>query len=149
MASRQRLSRLSTKAPFSLRIASTRSSASRATSIRGFSAYTLSQQRNVQRYRLTYISCALEVSHHYSNTALDHANYFQATGLAFERRKLQYKHSTIWFVWHNLFVAALTFLIAETTVKVPEMAESITEGTLKQFNKRMWMLPWMGFHGSY
>lgn len=29
-------------------------------------------------------------------------------------------------------------LSAETIVKVPDMAESITEGTLKQFSKRMW-----------
>lgn len=27
-------------------------------------------------------------------------------------------------------------MVADTTVKVPEMAESITEGTLKQFSKR-------------
>lgn len=27
--------------------------------------------------------------------------------------------------------------LADTVVKVPQMAESITEGTLKQFSKRM------------
>ena len=32
--------------------------------------------------------------------------------------------------------SALTMCLAEHIVKVPEMAESITEGTLKQWSKR-------------
>ena len=31
--------------------------------------------------------------------------------------------------------------LADTTVKVPEMAESITEGTLKQWSKSLYDLP--------
>jgi hypothetical protein len=34
--------------------------------------------------------------------------------------------------------APLTICSADTIVKVPQMAESITEGTLKQFSKRMY-----------
>jgi hypothetical protein len=34
----------------------------------------------------------------------------------------------------------LTRIAADTTVKVPQMAESITEGTLKQWSKRAYCL---------
>lgn len=33
-------------------------------------------------------------------------------------------------------ISVLTIELAESIVKVPEMAESITEGTLKQWSKR-------------
>lgn len=35
-------------------------------------------------------------------------------------------------------ISVLTMKLAEHIVKVPEMAESITEGTLKQWSKRGW-----------
>ena len=38
--------------------------------------------------------------------------------------------------WTN-FETNCSYLLADSIVKVPNMAESITEGTLKQFSKRM------------
>lgn len=38
---------------------------------------------------------------------------------------------------YSLFTVADLIGAADTIVKVPQMAESITEGTLKQFTKRM------------
>lgn len=51
---------------------------------------------------------------------------------------LKFEHTVIQHIYVSAFRRYADFLAAaDHVVKVPQMAESITEGTLKQFSKRM------------